>query len=65
MYDKANTCCNEYAVINLYIKLENDELPMTINDLKKVEQYIKEDVSIQKSTIGIVGENDSDLRNTW
>ena len=34
---------------------------MTINNFKKAEQDIQEDMSILKSTIGIVGENADDM----
>ena len=51
------------------LKLENDEWSMTIDDSKKVEQYIKQDMSTLKCTVGIVGENADDVtnnfRNTW
>jgi len=49
------------------LKLENDKLSRAINNLKKVEQEIKEDMSILKSTIVIVRENADDmiiLKNT-
>ena len=45
------------------LKLENDELSMTINDVKKVEQDIKSSMSILQSTIGILGENGDDMIN--
>ena len=42
---------------------------MTMNDLKKVEKDRKEDLTILKFTIGIVGENAGDMINnskdTW
>ena len=47
------------------LKLENDELSMTFNDLKKVQKDIKEDMSVLKSTIGIVGENADDMISTF
>jgi len=43
------------------LKLENDELSLTINALRKVEQERKEDMAILKSTICIVGENADDM----
>jgi len=45
------------------LKLENDELSMKIHDSQKVEQDIQEDMSILKSTIGIVGEHADDMIN--
>lgn len=48
---------------NEELKESNDQLLITINELKDVEKNIKEDVSILKSTIGIVGENADEMIN--